>query len=216
MNERLKFRIKQLLRVIILGVFCSFLLRLFIFEKYKIYSVSMLPTMSSEEWDFVTKFDYGYSQYSFPFNLSFLKGIRLFPKQPKRGDIIVFKAPNSKIKWAFVKRLIGLPKDKIMLKKGRLYINGVIVPRYYEGAYAYQDRRNKNWVFSQYREILPNGVKYSIIELSDDKVLDNVEEFEVPDGYYFFMGDNRDQSEDSRSSLGLVPFENLIGQVRKK
>lgn len=216
MGKSWKFRFWQIFRVIFLGVFISLILKLFVFEKYKIFSVSMLPTMSSEEWDFVTKFDYGYSRYSFPFNISFLEGVRLFPKQPQRGDIIVFRSNHPKARWAFVKRLIGLPNDKIKLENGRLYINGEIVPRTYVGKYSYTDRRNKTFNFSHYKETLPNGVTHSIIEISDDKFLDNIEEFQVPEGYYFFMGDNRDQSEDSRGGLGLIPFENLIGQIRKK
>lgn len=201
------------LRVLILGIVLSIFLRLFVFERFKIYSISMLPTMQSGEFDFVTKYNYGYSRYSFPFPVPLPEGVRIFPAYPQRGDIAVFKSPNPRARWPYVKRIIGIPGDKVEIRDGRLIINGQQIPRTYIGTYEYSDHRGHLWIYSMYEEELVAGKKHKIIELSDKELLDNVEEITVPEGYYYFVGDNRDQSEDSRGSLGLIPFGNLIGKL---
>ena len=173
----------------------------------------MMPTMQSGEFDFVTKYNYGYSRYSFPFDVPLPEGMRIFARYPKRGDVVVFKSTNPRARWPYVKRIVGVPGDKIELKNGRLIINGKMVERTYLGPYEYADHRGRFWVYHMYEETLPSGTKHKIIELSDEALLDNVAEITVPDGYYYFMGDNRDQSEDSRGSLGLIPFANLIGKL---
>lgn len=203
-------------RVIIIGVVMTILLRLFVFEKFKIYSVSMMPTMHSGEWDFVTKYNYGYSRHSFPFKTPLPEGVRFFPSEPKRGDVIVFKSTREQERWPYVKRVIGLPGDRVEMCEGRLIINGEVVEREEIGVFEQEDRHGHLYIYRQYVEKLPDGVSHKIIELSDDKMMDNVAEITVPDGYYYFMGDNRDQSEDSRGSLGLIPFENLIGKAQIK
>lgn len=200
-------------RVLIIGVVLSIIIKLFVFEKFKIYSISMMPTMQSGEIDFVIKYNYGYSHYSFPFNNPIPKGIRIFPHAPERGDIAVFKSSHPRSRWPYVKRIIGLPGDRIEIKQGRLIINGQVVARQYLGSYEYADQRGRFFVYHLYEEELPNGKKHKIIELSDEELMDNVKEITVPEGYYYFMGDNRDQSEDSRGSLGLIPFDNLIGKL---
>ncbi len=201
-------------RVIIIGVLMTVLLRLFVFEKFKIYSVSMLPTMQSGEWDFVTKYNYGYSRHSFPFQTPLPAGVRLFPSQPQLGDVIVFKSTRERERWPYVKRVVGLPGDRVEVRDGRLIINGKMAKREELGTFEYEDHHGRFYVFHLYEETLPNGLKHKIVELSDREVLDNVAEITVPDGYYYFVGDNRDQSEDSRGSLGLIPFENLIGKAQ--
>lgn len=173
----------------------------------------MLPTMQSGEFDFVTKYNYGYSRYSFPFKTPIPEGVRIFSHIPQRGEIVVFKSSHPRARWPFVKRIIGLPGDKVEVKQGRLIINGQMIPRTYLGSYEYADQRGHFWVYSLYEEELSEGKKHKIIELSDEEILDNVEEITVPEGYYYFVGDNRDQSEDSRGSMGLIPFENLIGKL---
>ena len=203
----------HLARVIIVGVVLSLFCRLFIFEKFKIFSVSMLPTMQSGEFDFVTKYNYGYSRYSFPFTVPIPEGKRIFAAYPQRGDIVVFKSTYPRAKWPFVKRIIGIPGDKIAFKNGRLILNGKMVPRTYVGSYKYTDYKGRSWIYKMYEEELPENKKHKIIELSDEAFLDNVEEITVPEDYYYFVGDNRDQSEDSRGSLGLIPFGNLIGKL---
>ena len=213
MAEKRKFHI---FKVLIIGIVLSILIRLFIFEKFKIYSISMLPTMQSGEIDFVTKYNYGYSHYSFPFNNPLPEEGRIFGRFPQRGDIVVFKSTHPRARWPYVKRIIGVPGDRIEVKSGRLIINGAMVERTYLGTYEYSDNRRHLWIYNMYEETLPGGRKHKIIELSDDKLLDNIEEITVPEGYYYFMGDNRDQSEDSRGSLGLIPYENLIGKLLLK
>ena len=210
MEKKRKF---HLLRVLIIGIILSVFLRLFVFEKFKIYSISMLPTMQSGEFDFVTKYNYGYSRYSFPFSVPIPEGVRIFPHFPQRGDIAVFKSPNPRARWPYVKRIIGIPGDKVEIKEGRLIINGKMIPRTYLGTYEYADSRGHFWVYNMYEEELSPTKKHKIIELSDEEILDNVAEITVPEGYYYFVGDNRDQSEDSRGSLGLIPFGNLIGKL---
>ena len=203
----------HLWRVLIIGIVLSIIIRLFIFEKFKIYSISMLPTMQSGEFDFVGKYNYGYSRHSFPFATPIPEGVRIFPNAPERGDIAVFKSTRAKARWPYVKRIIGLPGDRVAVQAGRLIINGKPIPRSYLGTYEYADHRGHLWIYAMYEEELPNGKKHKILELSDNEMFDNVEEITVPEGYYYFMGDNRDQSEDSRGSLGLIPFGNLIGKL---
>lgn len=206
----------SLMRVIIIGVALTILLRLFVFEKFRIYSVSMLPTMQSGEWDFVTKYNYGYSRHSFPFKTPIPEGVRLFAAEPQRGDVIVFKSPREQERWPYVKRVIGLPGDIVTIMNGRLIINGEMAEREEEGIFELEDKHGRLYIYHQYTETLPGGVKHKIVELSDDELLDNVLPVKVPEGYYYFIGDNRDQSEDSRGSLGLIPFENLIGKAQIK
>ena len=210
MAEKRKY---HFFRVLIIGVVLSILLRFFVFEKFKIFSISMMPTMQSGEFDFVTKYNYGYSKNSFPFYTPIPDGVRIFASYPERGDVVVFKSTHPRARWPFVKRIIGLPGDKVEIKDSRVILNGKMLPRTYLGTYEYSDKRRHLWIYNMYEEELPGGKKHKIIELSDEEILDNVAEVEVPEGYYYFMGDNRDQSEDSRGSLGLIPFENLIGKL---
>ena len=132
----------------------------------------------------------------------------------ERGDIAVFRSTKPWEKWPYVKRVIGLPGDKIALRDGLLFINGKQVYRTEAGGWQAEDNNGHLHIYYQYVEELPNGVRHKIIEIDDHHRLDNFEEITVPEGYLFFMGDNRDESEDSRGDLGLIPFENIIGRVR--
>lgn len=201
-------------RVIITAVIITVLLRLFVFEKFYIYSVSMLPTLDHKEWVWVTKYNYGYSRFSFPFMVPIAVGERLLGKAPQRGDVVVFKSTYQRDRWPYVKRVIGLPGDKIALQNGRLYINGQKILRKFVEDVEYMDSFGHLRRYKLYVEILTNGKKYQIFEINDEKSLDDIPEVIIPDGYYFFVGDNRDESEDSRGDLGLIPFENLIGKVK--
>lgn len=172
--------------------------------------------MQSGEWDFVTKYNYGYSRHSFPFSVPIEVGTRVFAHQPELGDVIVFKSTRESERWPYVKRVIGLPGDRVEMTDGRLILNGKLVEREEIEGFEQEDYRGRLHIYHQYIETLPNGIKHKILEISDDKALDNTTEILIPKGYYLFMGDNRDESEDSRGSLGLIPFENIIGKVKIK
>lgn len=181
------------------------------FEPYNIPSSSMVPTLLVGDYLFISKFDYGYSRHSFPFSIPLIPKGRLFNNPPERGDIVVFKYPKDN-RTDFIKRVIGLPGDKIQVKNGRLYINGTATAR---TKIDEEDWRTESgWQhYTKYEEELPNGLKHDIFELNDHMPLDNTDLIEVPEGYYFMMGDNRDNSSDSRV-FGLVPEELLEGKAR--
>jgi len=173
----------------------------------------MVPTLLVGDYLFVSKFSYGYSRFSLPFGPPVFSG-RLFFRSPERGDVVVFKLPTDN-STDYIKRVIGLPGDHIQMKNGILFINGQPVPRRRIQDYLYQEGPGMTIPLAQYIETLPNGVQHRIIEMSDNGPLDNTQEYVVPPGDYFMMGDNRDNSQDSRvlSAVGYVPAENLIGRA---
>ncbi|MCQ2914963.1 MAG: signal peptidase I [Alphaproteobacteria bacterium] len=200
-------------KAIIVAILFALLIRTLIAEPFSIPSGSMLPTLQIGDFLFVSKMSYGYSKHSLPLSMPLIKN-RIFYSEPKRGDVIVFKLPSDN-KTDYIKRLIGLPGDKIQVKEGRLYINGAIVDRQKEEEFVQRSVMGIAQRFTRYTETLPNGVKHSIIETSDDFKYDNTEEFTVPEGYFFMMGDNRDNSLDSRSyEVGMVPMVNLVGKAK--
>lgn len=191
----------------------AILIRTFAYEPFRIPSGSMIPTLLVGDYLFVSKFSYGYSKFSFPFAMVPLKD-RLFFTQPRRGDVVVFKEPND-TSVDYIKRVIGLPGDTVQMKAGRLYINGEIVPRQRIADYIETEPTGSVSRFTQYMETLPGGVSHPILEMHGDTYyLDDTDEFYVPEGFYFMMGDNRDNSLDSRTrSLGYVPQQNLVGRA---
>ena len=188
--------------------------RSLLFEPFNIPSGSMIPTLLVGDYLFVSKYSYGYSRYSFPFGMAPLDG-RVFETSPERGDVAVFRQPQNE-SVAFIKRIVGLPGDRIQVTDGVLRINDVAVNRVRKGFATASDGYNVIR-FVVYQETLPNGKSYLIQERSDDDdVLDNTNVFLVPEGHYFMMGDNRDNSRDSRTtSVGMVPAENLIGRAER-
>jgi signal peptidase I len=182
-------------------------IRSFLFEPFHIPSGSMIPTLLIGDYLFVAKYSYGYSHYSFPFSPDLFAG-RIFAGEPKRGDVAVFRKPTD-VSIDYIKRVIGLPGDRIQMKHGVLFINAAAVERKRIADYVDQ------WgnAYSQYIETLPNGVSHRVIqEQGDSGPLADTPEFLVPPGHYFMMGDNRDDSMDSRTTeVGEVPAENLIG-----
>ena len=187
--------------------------RSLLFEPFNIPSGSMIPTLLVGDYLFVSKYSYGYSRYSFPFGMAPFDG-RVFETPPERGDVAVFRQPQNE-SVAFIKRIVGLPGDRIQVTDGVLRINDVAVNRVRKGFATASDGYNVIR-FEVYQETLPNGKSYLIQERSDDDVLDNTNVFLVPEGHYFMMGDNRDNSRDSRTtSVGMVPAENLIGRAER-
>jgi len=187
--------------------------RSLLFEPFNIPSGSMIPTLLVGDYLFVSKYSYGYSRYSFPFGMAPFDG-RIFETPPERGDVAVFRQPQNE-SVAFIKRIVGLPGDRVQVVNGVLHINDVAVNRDRKGFATASDGYNVIR-FAVYQETLPNGKSYLIQERSDDDSLDNTNVFLVPEGHYFMMGDNRDNSRDSRTtSVGLVPAENLIGRAER-
>lgn len=201
----------ELAKAMLVAAIIALVIRCFLFEPFNIPSGSMYPTLLVGDYLFVEKYSYGYSKFSFPLDAVPIDG-RIMESSPKRGDVAVFRKPtNTDIDY--IKRIIGLPGDTIQMKEGRLYINGKIVPRELIGSEEVNDG-NSSYIVNKYLETLPNGIKHHIYEKSDEAELDNTEEFSVPDGHYFAMGDNRDSSQDSRTREVLyVPAENLIGRA---
>ncbi len=202
----------ETIKTVIYAILIAVVIRTFLYEPFKIPSGSMYPSLYVGDFLFVSKYTYGYSKHSFPFSLPLFEG-RIWTDEPERGDVVVFKFPQDN-RTDYIKRVIGLPGDKIKLENGRLYINGNLVEREQIDDFVLRDKYGNVERFRQYVETLPNGVKHNILEVSDSELYDDVPELTVPEGSYFMMGDNRDRSDDSRVNVGFVPFENLVGKAR--
>ncbi len=211
----------ETIKVIVQALLIALVIRTLLFQPFNIPSGSLIPTLLIGDYLFVSKYSYGYSHFSLPSFLDLapdkMPG-RILASQPKRGDVIVFKLPRDG-ETDYIKRLIGLPGDKIQMIHGRLYINGNIVEREPLPPYETTDRFGRPIEAPHYEETLPGGVKHEIIQLDGDNgPLGETTVYEVPPDHYFMMGDNRDNSLDSRvaperEGVGYVPFENLIGRA---
>ncbi|MEP9397257.1 signal peptidase I [Mesorhizobium sp. KR2-14] len=197
--------------VIIQALLLALVIRTFLFQPFSIPSGSMRPTLLEGDYLFVTKWAYGYSRYSLPFSPDLFSG-RIWGSEPERGDVAVFKFPPNPA-LDYIKRVVGLPGDRIQMKDGQLFINGEGVPRVKIGQIDNPDITEVSRPVDVYRETLPNGVSYDTLDLTPNSIGDNTREFVVPEGHYFMMGDNRDNSTDSRFSVGYVPSENLVGRA---
>jgi signal peptidase I len=188
--------------------------RIFYYEPYSMPSGSMAPTLLPGDYFIASKSSYGYSRFSMPFGLPRFSG-RIFDNPPERGDVVVFKLPTDN-STEYVKRVIGLPGDHIQMKAGNLYVNDQPVPRKRIEDYLSQEGNGAVIPFAQYIETLPNGVQYRIIKMGDNGPLDNTPVYNVPVRKYFVVGDNRDNSQDSRvlSAVGYIPAANLIGRAQ--
>ena len=202
----------ETMKTVVYAVVIALVVRTFLAEPFSIPSGSMIPTLLVGDYLFVSKMSNGYSRHSLPLSMPLIKD-RIFYKEPKRGDILVFKMPSDN-RTDYIKRLIGLPGDHIQMKEGRLYINGNMIERIHEGEYVMRDSSGTAVRFEKYTEVLPEGYRHPIIENSDASFFDNTEEFIVPEDHFFMMGDNRDNSMDSRSTrVGFVPKVNLVGKA---
>jgi signal peptidase I len=215
-------------KVILQALAIAFLVRTFLFQPFNIPSASMYPTLKIGDYLFVSKLSYGYSKYSFNFSFggfsgppwlsccSFVDfpGRKVWADTPKRGDVAVFKYPQD-LSIDYIKRVIGLPGDHIQMRNGVVFINDVEVKK--ERIEDYIDPQSENGrgaVIKQFRETLPNGVSYQVLDYADE-AQDNTDVYVVPADHYFMMGDNRDNSQDSRflDKVGYVPIENFVGKA---
>jgi len=209
--------IVEIAKTVVYALAIALFLRVLFFQPYTIPSASMEPNVYEGDYIIVTKWDYGYSKYSIPFAPPLFSG-RVAEKKPERGDIVVFALPHDP-HIDYIKRIIGLPGDRIQMKKGLLYLNGVQVPRVNKGTFREDSSYGFMHDVTRFQETLPGGKTYMTNDWGPDGDLDNTSEFLVPEHHYFMMGDNRDNSSDSRvapeaGGVGYVPAENLEGKAR--
>lgn len=188
-------------------------IRTFFYEPFNIPSGSMIPTLLVGDYLFVSKFSYGYSRHSLPLSLNLFSG-RAFASEPKRGDVAVFKLPRDG-QTDYIKRIVGLPGDRVQMRKGVFYLNDEAVPRRQIDGFTGASPSGASHPLPQFIERLPGGREFRILKLVDDGSLDDTPVFVVPQGHYFALGDNRDNSLDSRAAggVGFIPAENLIGRA---
>lgn len=192
------------------------LFRFVLYQPFSIPSGSMAPTLMVGDYVFAAKYAYGYGRYSFPFAPSWISG-RVLAAAPEHGDIVVFRTPKD-TSVDYVKRVVGLPGDRIQMRQGQLILNDRPVTR---AALEYGLADNACGVdggvkVKRWREALANGASYVTFDCVDNGFLDNTSVFTVPPGHFFVLGDNRDNSTDSRmSTFGFVPMDNLVGKVTR-
>ena len=201
------------LKSILVAIFIALLIRSFIFEPFNIPSGSMKPNLLVGDFIFVSKYSYGFSKHSLPFSIPLIPG-KIFSNTPERGDVVVFKTPENN-RTDYIKRVIGLPGDKIEIKNGIIFINGSEILRKKLNDFIDTDNKTSNKRVRMYNEYFFNK-EINILDITDNGIADNTQLFNVPENHFFVMGDNRDNSQDSRfiSTVGFIPFENLVGKAQ--
>jgi len=215
----------ETVKVIIQALLIAFVVRTFLYQPFNIPSASLYPTLKVGDYLFVSKLSYGYGRYSFNFSLGLFgheivscckldfPGRIVLPDDPKRGDVAVFKLPTD-TNIDYIKRVIGLPGDRIQMRDGVLYINGQAVKKERIADFEDLSEPGLQAPVPQFLETLPNGVQYHVLDTEPEGASDNTDEYVVPAGHYFMMGDNRDNSQDSRyPKVGYVPLENFVGRA---
>lgn len=213
--------IHNYIKPIMISLVVVFIFRTLCYEPFKVPTGSMKPTILEGDYLLVSKFSYGYGDFFLssmyiPTKLNL--GKRIFGTTPKRGDVIVFRSSNKDDSNNYVKRLIGLPGDSIRLSRGILYINNEPVKLISDGQYTGCDHLSQYFVCNKLLEQLPEGKTYKILDANHSFRLlfpDTTYTYHVPPRHYFFLGDNRNFSKDSRfeDGIGMVPEENLIGRT---
>jgi signal peptidase I len=207
----------ETIRVIVPALIIALVIRTLLFQSFNIPSGSMEGTLLVGDYLFLSKYSYGYTHYSLPFSPPLFSG-RIFGSEPKRGDVVVFRLPRDD-SVDYIKRVIGLPGDRIQMIDGLLHINGVAVKRERAEDFIDSDEGPRPFPVKRWHETLPNGVSYYTLDRIEHSEYDTTPPYLVPPGHFFMMGDNRDNSLDSRvpptsGGVGYVPFENLIGQAK--
>jgi signal peptidase I len=210
-NNKKSGGLGETVSVIVQALLLALVIRTLLFQPFSIPSGSMRPTLLEGDYLFVTKWAYGYSKHSLPFSPPLFEG-RIWGSEPERGDVVVFKFPPDP-SLDYIKRVIGMPGDTVQMRDGQLFLNGEAVQRELVDELDNPDITEMARPVEVWRETLPNGVSYDTLDLSPNSIGDNTREFQVPEGHYFMMGDNRDNSTDSRFSVGYVPADHLVGRA---
>jgi signal peptidase I len=213
--------LRETAKIVVQALVLALIVRVLFFQPFNIPSGSMKPTLLVGDYIFVSKLSYGYSRFSFPFGIIPFSG-RVFASDPARGDVVVFKLPRDN-STDYIKRLVGMPGDEIQMKEGILHINGQPVPKTYIDDVVLPEcgERPSSCREVRYRrslETLPNGVAHTTFAITSNGQMNNTTAYKVPPGHYFMMGDNRDNSTDSRvpiasNGVGFVPYDNLVGRA---
>ena len=212
-TKRKEGGVAETIRVIFHALIIAVVIRTVLFQPFNIPSGSMKGTLLVGDYLFVSKYSYGYSHFSLPFSPPLFNG-RIMGSQPERGDVVVFRLPKDP-STDYIKRVIGLPGDKIQMIDGVLHINSQSIRRERVEDFVEIEDGVRTAPIKRWRETLPNGVSYYTLDLVDTGFADNTQIYTVPAEEYFMMGDNRDNSTDSRfSQVGTVPFENIIGRAQ--
>ena len=206
----------EIIKTVVYALAIALVLRIFLFQPFTIPSASMEPNLLEGDYIIVSKYSYGYSHHSIPFSPPLFSG-RIFDTKPSRGDIVVFKLPRDS-RTDYIKRLIGMPGDRVQIREGVVFINGKPEPRTADGNVVLDMGDGMTQEAMRFRETNPEGRQYATYDFGPGRDVDNTGVYVVPEGEYFMMGDNRDNSLDSRYpaevGVGFVPAENLVGRAR--